>query len=210
MVLQDADIDTFSGIKLFTEILPGIPSVCISAAKLYRQAEKVSFQGNIALKVNIQLNGSNQRFEIPLAQDRQTDYGRTILLGADVTHPGPGSVPHCSSIAAVVGSTDMWWSRYPGSVRLQGSRQEMIDDLEGMVRERLIAWSDANDGTLSDNILLYRDGVSESQFALVKQHELPRIHAACQKLVKERKLDLQIRVTHLIVDKRHNTRFYPH
>lgn len=85
----------------------------------------------------------------------------------------------------------------------------MIGDLKSMMSERLSAWSEANGGRMPENILFYRDGVSESQFALVKQHELPQIHAACKKMADEKKSSRIIKVTHLIVDKRHNTRFYP-
>lgn len=42
-----------------------------------------------------------------------------LVLGADVTHPGPGSVPGCHSIAAIVGSVDRHAGRFLGSMRLQ-------------------------------------------------------------------------------------------
>lgn len=75
--------------------------------------------------------------------------------------------------------------------------------------ERLLAWSEAHGNELPDNILFYRDGVSESQFALVKQYELPQIHKACARIANTRSSPgHKIAVTHLIVDKRHNTRFY--
>lgn len=43
---------------------------------------------------------------------------------------------------------------------------EDIKDVEGMVIERIKAWSTNNGGTLPKNILYYRDGVSDTVSAI--------------------------------------------
>jgi eukaryotic translation initiation factor 2C len=53
-----------------------------------------------------------------------------LATGADVSHPGPGSL--LPSVAALVASMDQYASRYVASIRVQASRVEMIEDLTNM------------------------------------------------------------------------------
>ena len=48
-----------------------------------------------------------------------------MLVGIDVTHPGPGSVKGTPSIAAVVASFDIDYAQYPASMEIQESRKEV-------------------------------------------------------------------------------------
>ena len=48
-----------------------------------------------------------------------------MLVGMDVTHPGPGSPKGLPSIAAVVASCDGSFIQYPASLRLQEHRKEV-------------------------------------------------------------------------------------
>ena len=52
----------------------------------------------------------------------------TLILGADVTHPAPGSAQ--PSIAAVMGSVDVNGVRYFTDVRVQPCRLEFIKDMK--------------------------------------------------------------------------------
>jgi eukaryotic translation initiation factor 2C len=49
----------------------------------------------------------------------------TMLVGIDVTHPGPGSVRGTPSIAAVVASVDGFYAQYPVSMEIQESKKEV-------------------------------------------------------------------------------------
>ena len=55
----------------------------------------------------------------------------TIVLGADVIHPAPGSGGR-PSFTALVGNVDSDTSKYIATTKVQTSRQEMIEDLEEM------------------------------------------------------------------------------
>nr|GEV54424.1 hypothetical protein [Tanacetum cinerariifolium] len=113
----------------------------------------------------------------------------TIIFGMDVSHGSPGrsDVP---SIAAVVSSRQ--WpliSRYRASVRAQSARVEMIDGLfkqeadkdEGMIRELLDDYYTSTTRQLKpQHIIIFRDGVSESQFNKVLNIELEQIMQACK------------------------------
>lgn len=87
-----------------------------------------------------------------------------------------------------------------------------------MVQERIIDWVCEQPGKqLPENILYYRDGVSDEQFRQVKNQELPRIRKAFHAAVKMLKSKGMIkdddatvpRITAVICVKRHSVRFYP-
>ena len=48
-----------------------------------------------------------------------------MMVGIDVTHPGPGSREGTPSIAAVVASVDDSFVQFPASLRIQKSKQEV-------------------------------------------------------------------------------------
>lgn len=47
-----------------------------------------------------------------------------MMVGIDVTHPGPGSREGTPSIAAVVASVDDSFVQFPASLRIQESKKE--------------------------------------------------------------------------------------
>ena len=49
---------------------------------------------------------------------------KTMMVGIDVTHPGPGSRDGTPSIAAVVANVDDSFVQFPASIRIQQSKKE--------------------------------------------------------------------------------------
>ena len=132
-----------------------------------------------------------------------------MIVGADVSHPGVGSVSHCPSVAAVVASCDKNAAKFLGSLRLQSSKQEMIEAFDQMIVERLRVWYEENK-SLPNAILVYRDGVSESQFAAVKTEELLKIKSGCEKARRAHNVTgYSPNITIVVCGKRHRTRFLP-
>ena len=58
----------------------------------------------------------------------------------------------------------------------------MVSALEGMFLSRLSLWEKRN-RTLPENIIIYRDGVSEGQYQIILDEELPLIRQACRQKV---------------------------
>jgi len=134
----------------------------------------------------------------------------TIVMGADVIHPAPGSEGR-PSFTGVVANVDSASAKYIAETRVQVSRREMIDDLESMC-ERLIDMfrkyrSNVEKKANSEpkRIIFYRDGVSEGQFQQVLEIEVPRLRRACQKLG----INPPPKITVIVVGKRHHVRFFP-
>lgn len=105
----------------------------------------------------------------------------TMLVGLDVTHPSPGSRKSAPSIVAVVASVDKELSCWPGNLQIQQSRKEMVENLKELMIERLRLFESRNH-RLPKKVIMFRDGVSEGQFALVLNTEYPAMVEAFNEL----------------------------
>jgi hypothetical protein len=122
-LLQKRDDYIYPGIKRLCSVNFGVRSQCLLLEKALNQAKQDQYLSNVALKVNTKLGGINHR----LGGDALGWLSKepTILVGIDVTHPGPSSVPGTPSIAGVVASVDRDFVQFPASLRLQKSKQEV-------------------------------------------------------------------------------------
>lgn len=200
----------YKRIKYFADVVYGVQCTCMLSANL---ANKTGFQleqyfANVGLKVNVKLGGRNQGMSPAnmgiIGQDK------TMAVGIDVTHPSPGSADKAPSVASMVANIDRHCSQYLAALRVQPKRKdEMVADLDEMLQSRLKLWlSKGGHRDYPENILVFRDGVSEGQYHLVLQLELPLLREACEKLYKPRKQAMP-RFFVAICGKRHHTRFYP-
>ncbi|XP_019455891.1 PREDICTED: protein argonaute 4-like [Lupinus angustifolius] len=187
----------------------GIVTQCIAPTKVNDQ-----YLTNVLLKINAKLGGMNSLLgvehspSIPIISKAPT-----LILGMDVSHgsPGQSDIP---SIAAVVSSRH--WpliSKYRACVRTQSPKVEMIDNLfkkvsdkedEGIIRELLIDFYTSSGKRKPDNIIIFRDGVSESQFNQVLNQELDQIIQACKFL--DENWDPKFLV--IVAQKNHHTKFF--
>ena len=81
-----------------------------------------------------------------------------MVVGLDVTHPKPGSVKGTPSIAGIVASIDAGFTQWPGNIRAQTSKKEMISNLDVLMEERLRLWVSSTPNHKLENIMVYRDG----------------------------------------------------
>ncbi|KAK4891707.1 hypothetical protein LTR27_009715 [Elasticomyces elasticus] len=204
IILPHNDKWLYARIKYWGDTQFGIHTVCSVGSKLAKPKGQGQYIGNEALKFNIKGGGINH-IVVPTTLTRPLD-SKTMLMGIDVTHPSPGSSENAPSISCVVASVDEHLTQWPGSIRTQTGRKEMVEELEAMVLERLDLWTKRSKG-LPNKIILYRDGVSEGQFDQVLNLELPAFHKAFKGRYGDKKN--WPKLTIIIVGKRHNTRFYP-
>lgn len=158
--------------------------------------------GNILLKINAKMGGINNTLggnEQRLLLDRPV-----MIMGADVNHPPASDRSATPSVAAVVCSLDRYACKYTSEVRHQTSRKEMIEKMQEMTKNLLKSFYRAT-GFKPERIIMYRDGVSESQFLEVLAFELKAMRAACTSLEKA----YQPGITFIVVQKRHHTRLFP-
>ncbi|KAI7233300.1 hypothetical protein KC330_g5451 [Hortaea werneckii] len=186
--MQGHGQDDYACIKRVADLRLGLHTVCVANNKVLKSpgAWNAFTLSNIALKYNLKdSSGRNHNFS-KTDSDLLRNIGgtSTIVVGADCAHPMKGAHTATPSIAAVVGSTDNGFMHYPGSMRLQPSRKEDILELAEMLKERLLDWARAYQKATSKrpvlptNILFYRDGVSESQYDILRRRELPQVQIA--------------------------------
>ena len=155
------------------------------------------------MKFNLKLGGENH--EVNGATLADSPLKNTMVMGIDVSHPSNTRLKEPRSIAGVVANTAAGkFGQWPCSLRTQSGGVEIVQWLEEMVTERLNAWSSKTPGKWPDRILVYRDGVSESQYDAVLEKELVSINNACRTRVGR-----ELPVALVVVAKRHHTRFYP-
>ncbi|KZT01939.1 Piwi-domain-containing protein [Laetiporus sulphureus 93-53] len=213
VLLSGLDNDIYPGIKRLGDVDLGIHTVHMLLDKARGDPSRPNKQdryfSNVALKVNIKLGGINHMLD-PKAMSWLTK-SKTMLVGIDVTHPGSTSSKGTPSIAAVVASVDDKFVHYPASYSLQKpdwnkDAKELVENLSKMMVERLELWRKRN-GSLPDRIIIFRDGVSDSQYRLVIQEELPRILDAFKRVSPRTTYRPKLTIT--ICGKRHNARFFP-
>jgi eukaryotic translation initiation factor 2C len=158
--------------------------------------------------------------QIPISELPGMVKGKTMLLGADLGHvswilalissvadrqpPVKAGYADAPTVACSIATYSPDCDMYSAQIRLQQGRQEIIQELTGMVQSHLEIFQKKNDGELPDRILVFRDGISEGQYAAALQHEHSSIIRACQRIDPAYRPKVLI----CICAKRHNTRFF--
>jgi eukaryotic translation initiation factor 2C len=188
--------DCYAKVKQAAELKVGILTQCIKSFTLQRKMNE-STLGNIMLKVNAKLNGICHTLQEP-SYNSQVN---TMFVGGDVTHPSPDQrdIP---SIVGVAASYDSTGFKYNCSWRIQDPREEMIQDFENIMVDHMNFYR-AKNGQYPTKIFYYRDGVSEGQFQTVLDIEMTALKKACIRL------RCNAKITFIVVQKRHHTRFFP-
>lgn len=204
ILLPNDNATLYDAVKYVCDFQKGIPNICNIGQKFSKERGQPQYFANVAMKFNQKLGGINHIVD---ARQMSPLDPQTIIFGIDVTHPSPGSSDTAPSIAGVVASVDAMFSQYPASMRTQRGRVEMVDQLDEMIVERLQLWQKRNKNQLPRKVIVYRDGVSEGQYRLVLENELPAFEKAFDKLYGAKAKHPKISI--IVVGKRHHTRFYP-
>ncbi|KAA1473082.1 Piwi-domain-containing protein [Dentipellis sp. KUC8613] len=192
-------------LKAWGETGVGIPTQCVRENKVHNAGDQ--YNRNLAMKINTKLLGTNSAVQHPL---NQTGFMAQPLMvvGADVGHAGAG-INNQPSIASVVASFDRGFSKYMTSVSLQEPRTEIIADLSRMMFEAMKFFYLKNKPMYKFRIVFFRDGVSEGEYDQVLQYEVSAIQEAWAQFIKPFKEDLPLKLTYIVVGKRHHIRFFP-
>lgn len=196
----------YNKIKYLCDVKYGIINICAQATtSKFLNSRPDQYFANIALKFNLKLGGVNHTIKDPTSSLGIIAKGKTMVVGIDVTHPSPGSTDSAPSVAAMVASVNADMGQWPATLSIQHPTVEMVDGLKEMLKTHLNIWLKNNNRVLPENILVYRDGVSESQYQGVLTKELPELRKACDDLYGKKRSP---NITIVVVGKRHHSRFY--
>ncbi|KAF8078121.1 Piwi domain-containing protein [Lyophyllum atratum] len=198
VILPESAAPLYREVKRYGDITQGVMTQCVKwSRKLATDAQNKranQYHNNLILKINAKLGGINC-----VPTDVAMEFlskGDTMVIGADVSHPAPGSV--LPSVAALVASMDSTLSRYAASIRVQASRTEIIEDLAEMFEIALKTFFKANNKQAAKAFLL-----SLSLNALISV--LPEILEDAYGIDRRKWPHL----TFIVVGKRHHFRFFP-
>lgn len=210
IILPAKQAPLYNRIKHIGDTKAGKHTICVVGSKIANPRGRDKYFANVALKFNLKLGGRNQ--EIDNNKLGVISEDKTMVVGLDVTHPSPGSAETAPSVAGMVASIDKYLGQWPAIIRLQEvARQEMVFELKMMLKTRLNLWkTKGKHAEFPDNILMYRDGVSEGQYDIVLNKELPLLRDACAEVYPPAATKKGLpHITIAVVGKRHHTRFYP-
>lgn len=115
--------------------------------------------------------------------------------------PGYDSAP---TVACSIATFDADCSMFSAQIRLQEGRDEIVKDFSGMIEEHLKIFFKTNN-TYPERILIFRDGISEGQYAAALAYEHAAVLSACDRLQGK---SYRPSILICVCAKRHNTRFF--
>lgn len=224
----------YATVKRLCELEFGVWTQCCLADHVKKC--KPEYIANVILKINAKLGGQNsllvdeQKKQLPLISDVPS-----LIIGADISHSRVGE--DGPSISSFVASMD-WpcFSKYESVVRTQKRGSEIFDDLywekedeqgrkqTGGIFKELLSLFQERCNMKPERILYYRDGVSDGQFEMVLNNELGALKKTFEALgwtdqsqtsqaeepsQKRPRTGKSPKVTFIVVQKRHHTRFFP-
>lgn len=89
VMLSSGDKNIYEGLKHLCDVTLGVATVCVQVGKIRKEKGQPQYFANVALKVNMKMGGINHKLDENTG--RWLSGTPTMVVGMDVTHPGPGS-----------------------------------------------------------------------------------------------------------------------
>ncbi|TGZ81202.1 Piwi-domain-containing protein [Ascodesmis nigricans] len=199
-ILPGKSQQPYADIKAYCDINLGVASQCLQTMHVLQS--KPQYCSNVCMKVNAKLGGSSNRLHtdsLIISPENPT-----FILGADVSHSAPGS--HSTSYASMVGSTNLYGTRFAAVANTNGQRVEIINT-RNMVSFviTLMRGFRISTGVKPRQIVYFRDGVSEGEYDKIVSEEIRDIRQACDQLES----GYRPKITAIVCSKRHHFRFFP-
>ncbi len=205
-MLDTTDATLYEAIK--RESTMGLPapiaSQCMQVRKAMNERGQAQYCANIGMKINVKLGGLNQ---VVRPADLPAVTLDTMVVGADVTHPPHGS--GLPSLVASVAQIHPGTGKFSNQVATQrnpgaGQSQEIILDMAKIFADHLTVWKKCHQNKLPQNIIMFRDGISEGQYSKAQSVEVAAIMKACHTAQP----GYNPKLTYIVCTKRHNMRFF--
>ncbi|KAL4065381.1 Piwi-domain-containing protein [Scleroderma citrinum] len=204
VVLPASAADIRFAVKRFGDVLNGIPTQCVREDKIARANNQ--YCNNVAMKINAKLGGVNA---VPSASAlERLRKNPFMIMGVDVGHPAPGVVDQ-PSVASLVFSSDNKGMSYEAVMRIQRPRLEIVENLSPMMKHAIETFVRKHQ-TPPSSLILFRDGLSEGEYARAAEMEIKAIKDTIDALWVEKKaLAKKPLLTYIVVGKKHHVRFFP-
>uniref|UniRef100_A0A8D0GE61 Piwi like RNA-mediated silencing 4 n=1 Tax=Sphenodon punctatus TaxID=8508 RepID=A0A8D0GE61_SPHPU len=162
-ILLSNQKDCYDSIKKFLSLDQPVPSQCVLARTLNRQAMMMSVATKVAMQMVCKLGGELWAVEIPLKL--------LMVIGIDINKD---AVNKGSSIIGFVSSTNSRITRWFSRCVVQNKGTDIADCLKVCMKGAVSKWQKYN-GQLPARIVVYRDGVGDGQLKMVVDYEVPQL-----------------------------------
>ncbi|XP_065507718.1 piwi-like protein 2 [Caloenas nicobarica] len=184
--------DLYAAIKKLCSVQSPVPSQVINAQTLMGPVGKIrSVVQKVLLQINCKLGGELWGVDIPLKQ--------LMVIGMDVYH---GHSKGLRSVIGFVASMNPVLTKWYSRVVFQMPHQEIADSLRLCLADALQHFYEMNH-CLPKKVVVYRDGVSDSQLDTVLKYEIPQMQKCFETFE-----NYQPRMAVLVVQKQVSTNFY--
>ncbi|KAK8128619.1 eukaryotic translation initiation factor 2C 2 [Apiospora sp. TS-2023a] len=208
--LPKKNIKHYNLIKKVMDCDLKVLSQVVTWEKIDDQKSLGQYCGNVALKVNAKLGGTNC-YARPTEGQRATEYFpvKTMFIGLDVSHGAAGT--NDASMAALTVSIDRRAVKYGAACQTNGIRTEIVceETMKSLLPRFIQRWRAAHDtlkvlkGGGPEHLYFFRDGVDAGQFREVLATEVQAIR---ETFIQETQACPKITV--VIVTKRHHIRMF--
>ncbi|KAG8169863.1 hypothetical protein KVR01_000608 [Diaporthe batatas] len=204
--------DTYKHLKFFGDVQTGIHTSCILLNK-FRKTGKDGQEGwnygyfrNVAMKINLKLGGTSHMLEQDLVPTKKNGL---IVMGYGTTDQSAEEIKEKQSQVGLVISADEKLGQWQSSCWNQDTKQEVTGTIfTERLENQLHTWHSINAFALDKptlSVVIYRYGVSESQFDTVLKQEAPAI----QKTFKKAFDGKPTKITLVVAIKGQATQFFP-
>eukprot|EP01024_Parvocaulis_polyphysoides_P073646 TRINITY_DN9491_c0_g1_i10.p1 TRINITY_DN9491_c0_g1~~TRINITY_DN9491_c0_g1_i10.p1 ORF type:complete len:753 (-),score=106.21 TRINITY_DN9491_c0_g1_i10:409-2448(-) len=163
---------------------------------------------NIVVKINNKMGGINWKIGgFPNTIPGINEGEKIMVMGVDITRGGQGEKRE--SVAGVVATINEDLTEYSHQAHMLGERQEKVENMDVLCEPIFEDFYKKNQGMM-DVLLVYRDGLSESQLDEYSQMEISGIRKAHDSVCKQHGVEChQLKIVYVSVEKKHHTRFIP-
>ncbi|XP_028171240.1 piwi-like protein Ago3 [Ostrinia furnacalis] len=192
VICPTARDDRYATIKKLCCAEKPVASQVINARTIMNQQKIRAITQKILLQMNCKLGGTLWNITIP--------FKSAMIIGIDSYHDASRKK---KSVCAFVASYNQPMTHWYSKAVFQDRGQEIVDHLKICLVDSLKYYLRTN-GCLPDRIIIYRDGVGDGQFKVIKDFEIPQMQV-CFSLMGE---TYKPTLTYVVVQKRINTRIF--
>lgn len=204
--------DIYKDLKFFGDIQTGIHTSCILLDKFRKTGKDGQESWNygyfchVALKINLKLGGTSHMLEHDLVPAKKNGL---IVVGYGTTDQSPEEIEEKQSQVGLVISADEKLGQWQSSYWNRDPKQEVTGTIfADRLADQLRTWKSINAFALNKptvSVVIYRCGVSESQFETVLKQEVPAIRKTFNKVFEAKPVHLTL----VVAIKGQATRFFP-
>lgn len=187
--------------QLLVNHLP-VPSQMILGSTISRGRNLRSIINKMLIQFEAKVGGT------PWAMDRMPfTRAPSMVIGIDIFGKisGPGI-----SVAALVSTVDRHFSRYHTQSSFIKDQDNFVEEISKMFYKSIVNFAGVNKNTFPNNIIVYREGISQGMRKKTKETEVKAMEDAINKIKKEKKIEdkKKLNLIFITVSKSNGTKFF--